>query len=161
MDKIKFVDSPLNRQIAEILNGCEQRGAALWAADCAEHVLGVFERHHPEDARPRKAIEAGRAWARGELPLSAARAAAFAAHSAARDASHAAASAAARAAGHAAATAHVAQHAAHAATYAAKAVSNAAHPTEAVANTAKERQWQWQQLLSLSVTRSVNRPSPR
>jgi hypothetical protein len=37
---------------------------ALWAADCAEHVLTYFEETHPKDDRPRKAVEAGRAWAR-------------------------------------------------------------------------------------------------
>jgi hypothetical protein len=40
---------------------------ALWAADCAEHVLLYFEKMCPEDDRPRKAIEAARAWARGRL----------------------------------------------------------------------------------------------
>lgn len=95
----------------------ERRALALWAADCAEHVLPNFEEKCPQDGRPRKAIEAARAWARGELPVSAARKAAFAAHAAARDTDNAAARAAARAAGHAAATAHVAGHARHAAGY--------------------------------------------
>ncbi|WP_374121437.1 putative immunity protein [Paenibacillus sp. LHD-117] len=96
---------------------------------------------------PRRAIEAGRAWSRKEIPMSEARAAAFAAHAAARDAGHAAACAAARAAGHAAATAHVAGHATHAATYAAKAAAFASCPTEATAVTTAERIWQYQQLL--------------
>ncbi|MBO9600150.1 MAG: hypothetical protein J7559_20310 [Cohnella sp.] len=153
MDKIKFVDAPISKQISELIKGCDHRIAASWAAECAEHVLGCFEQHHPDDLRPRKAIEAGRAWARGELSMTAARAAAFAAHAAARDAGHAAASAAARAAGHAAATAHVIGHAAHAATYAAKAVSNASHPSEAIDNTAAERFWQRQQLVQFPSSR--------
>lgn len=33
----------------------------LWAADCAERVLPTFETQHPDDDRPRKAIEAARA----------------------------------------------------------------------------------------------------
>ena len=37
---------------------------AVWAADCAEHVLHHFERARPGDDRPRRAIELGRAWAR-------------------------------------------------------------------------------------------------
>ncbi len=85
------------------------------------HVLPYFEEQHPEDNRPRAAIAAGRAWARGELAVSEVREAAFSAHAAARDADGAAAIAAARAAGHAAATAHVAEHARHAADYAVKA----------------------------------------
>jgi len=82
----------------------------LWATDCAEHVLPYFEEKYPKDNRPRKAIEAGRAWVRGEIAMREARTAAFAAHAAARDTNQAAACAAARAAGHAAATAHVADH---------------------------------------------------
>src|SRR3954469_14111478 len=48
---------------------------ALWAADCAEHVLPLFELERPDDARPRRAIEAARAWARGEMGMMEARAA--------------------------------------------------------------------------------------
>ncbi len=77
----------------------QHRPLALWAADCAEHVLVYFEERHPDDTRPRDAIEDARAWVRGELAVTAAREAAFTAH------------AAERAAGHAAATAHVATHA--------------------------------------------------
>ena len=120
-----------------------------WVTDCAEHVLSYFEEKYPKDNRPRKAIEAGRAWVRGEITMSEARTAAFAAHAAARNTNQGAACAAARAAGHAAATAHVAGHAGYAATYAAKAATYAADHTDADANTAKERNWQFQHLLDL------------
>ena len=73
---------------------------AGWAADCAEDVLPLFERACPDDARPRLAIKAARAWSRGEIAVGAAREAAFAAHAAARGTTDAAARAAARAAGH-------------------------------------------------------------
>jgi len=36
---------------------------ALWAADCAEHVLPLFLRERPGDDRPRQAIVAARGWA--------------------------------------------------------------------------------------------------
>lgn len=94
---------------------------AIWAADCAGHVLSYFEGPYPGDDRPRKAIEAARLWANGRLPMVEARKAAFASHTAAREANNASAKAAARAAGHAAATAHAANHARHAAAYAVKA----------------------------------------
>jgi hypothetical protein len=55
------------------------RTARLFAADCAERALPIFERAYPGDDRPRKAIAAARAFARGEIDsaaLSAARRAA-------------------------------------------------------------------------------------
>jgi hypothetical protein len=101
----------------------EQRSLALWAADCAEQVLPFFEQKHPQDTRPRKAIEAARAWVRGEIKCGTARNAALAAHAAARSTNDAAACAVARATGHAAGTAHMSDHARHAAAYALKALA--------------------------------------
>ena len=119
----------------------DHRALVLWAADCAGHVLACFEEQYPEDDRPQKAIEAGRAWVRGAITMSEARAAAFGAHAAARSADDRAA----RAAGHAAATAHVADHARHAAAYAVTAAVHAADPADA-AVTATERDWQYRRL---------------
>jgi hypothetical protein len=82
---------------------------AVWAADCAQHVLHFFEQARPGDDRPRRAIELGRAWARGEITMTQARTAAFAANAAAREVSGAAREAA-HAAGQAVAVAHVAAH---------------------------------------------------
>ena len=129
---------------AKRLDEQDHRSLVLWAADCAEHVLPYFEGKYPKDDRPRKALEAGRAWVRGEITMSEARAAALAAHAAARDADNAAARAAARAAGHAAATAHMAAHARHAAAYAVSAAI-AADPTDAP-TAATERDWQYRHL---------------
>ena len=119
-------------------NEQDHRLLALWAADCAEHVLPYFEEKYPNDDRPRKATEAATAWTRGELRVSEARTAALAAHAAARDADDAAACAAARAAGHAAATAHVAGHARGAASYAVKA--------SAASAATRESDWQHRRL---------------
>src|SRR6185312_11802878 len=58
---------------------------AIWAADCAEHVLHLFEQARPEDDRPRRAIGLGRAWARGEVTWADARTQAGHANAAARD----------------------------------------------------------------------------
>src|SRR5437660_10815858 len=58
---------------------------ALWAASCAEHVLGLFESARPEDPRPRRAMELGRAWARGGITMIEARSAGGQAMAAARD----------------------------------------------------------------------------
>ncbi len=90
---------------------------ALWAAECAEHVLPLFEAGRPDDPRPRAAIEAARSWARGELPMMQARALGGHAMGAARDLTGAPRFAA-YAAGQAAVVAHVAEHDLGAAAYA-------------------------------------------
>lgn len=89
----------------------DRRVLAVWAADCAERTLPVFEAKAPSDTRPREAIDGARAFARGEMRIGHARALAVRAHAAAREVGDAAATAAARAAGHAAAVAHMAAHA--------------------------------------------------
>lgn len=101
--------------------GGQHARLALAAADSAEAVLGCFEDASPGDHRPADAIEAARAWARGEISVDDARDAAYGAHTAAREAHTAAAVAAARAAGHAAATAENDGHAPHARMYAQRA----------------------------------------
>ena len=62
----------------------------LFAADCAEHVLWIYERDYPNDDRPRKAVEAARAFARGEIDDAARAAPGDAAWDAAWDAARAA-----------------------------------------------------------------------
>ena len=82
--------------------------ARLFAADCAERALPIFEAHRPGDARPREAIAAARAFARAEIPaaaMDAAWAAAMDAASAAARAASAAAWAAASSAARAASAA--------------------------------------------------------
>jgi len=82
---------------------------ALWAAACAEHVLDRFELAQPNDPRPRRAIEHARAWVRGDITMTQARAAGGHAMGAAREL-RGAARHAAYAAGQAGAVAHVAAH---------------------------------------------------
>jgi hypothetical protein len=103
------------------LEDADHQLLAVWAADCAEHVLGLFERARPHDDRPRRAIELGRAWARGEIRMTEARTAAGHANAAARDL-RGAPRHAAYAAAQAANVAHVAAHELGAAAYAIKAV---------------------------------------
>jgi hypothetical protein len=123
----------------------DHRLLALWAADCAEHVLHHFEQARPKDDRPRRAIDLGRAWARGEVPWAEARTAAGHANAAARDLSGAARHAA-YAAGQAAAVGHVAAHELGAAAYAVRAARAAAPDGEGEAAGRQECQWQRGQL---------------
>ena len=127
------------------LGDADHRLLAVWAADCAEHVLPHFERARPADKRPRRAIELGRAWARGEIPWSEARTAAGHANAAARDLTGAARHAA-YAAGQAAAVGHVAAHDLGAAAYAIKAARAAAPSVEGEAAGRLECRWQRAQL---------------
>jgi Imm-5 like putative immunity protein len=123
----------------------DHRLLAMWAADCAEHVLPRFEQARPKDDRPRRAIDMGRAWARGEIRWAEARTAAGHANAAARDLSGAARHAA-YAAGQAAAVGHVAAHELGAAAYAIRAVWAAATADEREAAGRSECQWQRAQL---------------
>jgi len=147
-------------EILEPLNWNE-RIARLFAADCAEHVLRRFEKACPNDDRPRKAIEAARKFANGEISVSAlerasdaaynaanaayaaaynaAYNAAYAAAYAAADAAYCAADAAYNAAYYAANAANAAYNAAYAAAYAA---ANAAG--HVFSNTARQVEKQWQ-----------------
>jgi hypothetical protein len=115
---------------------------ALWAASCAEHVLGLFETAQPDDRRPRQAIERIRAWTRGEATMAEARAAGGHAMAAARG-MRGAARHAAFAAGQAGVVAHVAAHELGAAAYAIKAC-RAAVPDPAAAERAGRRECRWQ-----------------
>lgn len=118
---------------------------AIWAADCAQHVLHYFEAVQPNDDRPRRAIELARAWARGEIPMTQSRTAAGHANAAARTLVGAARHAA-YAAAQAAAVAHVAAHELGAAAYAIKAIQAAAPKGERDAAGRRECQWQREQL---------------
>ena len=118
---------------------------AIWAADCAEHVLHLFEQARPGDDRPRRAIEQARAWARGEITWTRARNAAFAANAAAREVVGAAKEAA-HAAGQAAAVGHVAAHDLGAAAYAIRAARAAAPDKERHEAGRRECRWQRAQL---------------
>jgi hypothetical protein len=127
------------------LEDSDHRLLALWAADCAEHVLPDFARARPDDDRPRRAIDLGRAWARGEITWWDARSAGGHANAAARDL-HGAARVAAYAAGQAAAVGHVAAHELGAAAYAIRAARAAAPEGESESAGRAECRWQRAQL---------------
>ena len=123
------------------LQDADHQLLAIWAADCAEHVLHLFEQVRPDDDRPRRAIELGRAWARGEVTWAEARTQAGHANAAARDL-RGAARHAAYAAAQAAAVGHVAAHELGAAAYAIRAAQAAAPEGEGEAARHLECQWQ-------------------
>jgi len=63
----------------------------LFAADCAELVLPIYEKRYPDDSRPRMAIQAARDYANGLITLEEVAAAGAAAWAAVGDAAWAAA----------------------------------------------------------------------
>ena len=126
------------------LRDVDHHRLAVWAADCAEHVVHFFEQARPGDDRPRHAIGLARAWARGEITMTQARTAAFA-NAAAREVSGAA-KLAALAAGQAVAVSHVPAHELGAAAYAIRAARAAAPEGEQEQAGRLECQWQRAQL---------------
>lgn len=128
-----------------LLDETDHRLLALWAATCAEHVLVLFEESNPADDRPRAAIDAARAWTRGETKMMATRAVGGHAMGAARPL-RGAPRFAAYAAGQAACVAHVPEHGLGAAAYAIRAAAAVA-PRGQKRDTARaERDWQRQQI---------------
>jgi hypothetical protein len=119
----------------------DHRLLAIWAAECARHVLHYFEEAVPNDERPRRAIESAHAWVNGEITMTQARIAAYHANAAARDLSGAA-KFAALSAGQAVAVAHVAAHELGVAAYAIRAAMAAS--SEGSREAARHRECQWQ-----------------
>lgn len=119
---------------------CDHVTAAIWAQDCAFHVLHIFEDKNQNDERPRAALKAARDWVNGRITVSDARKAAFAAHGCAREQEDKKMIFCARACGHAAATAHVKEHALHACAYAGKAAEDIKAETK----------WQYDKLKTLT-----------
>ena len=112
-----------------------EKSARLFAADCAEKVLPIYEKEYPNEDAPRKAIQAARDYANGKITKEQLAVASDAARDAAWAAAWAAASAAAWAAAWAAASAAASAAARDAARAAASAAASAA---------AWDAAWDWQ-----------------
>ena len=126
---------------AQTLSEADRRRVALWAADCAERVLPLFEADAPEDDRARDAVARARAFGRGELDAAGEIRRRFVAGRAAGSARSPAAVAAARSAGQASGVAHMGAHALGSAGYAALAAALAAADDPERARRAEVR-WQ-------------------
>ncbi|APZ33327.1 hypothetical protein BOH66_02755 [Microbacterium aurum] len=124
----------------QTLDDADRRLVALWAADCAERVLPLFEAEAPDDDRARDGIERTRAYGRGELDAAGEIKRRFDAGRSAQSVKSPAAVAAARSAGQASGVAHMGAHALGAAAYAAKVASLAADDQE----TARRDEVRWQ-----------------
>ncbi len=137
----EILNKPFSERIDHQIFKSDQKILALWAADCAEHVLPYFEDKYPNDNRPRKAIEECKTWANtGIFKMSIIRKASLEAHAAAKTAKEDDAKYAAHAAGQAVGTAHVVTHSLAAALYGIRAV--AAHTGNVDDGPVTECNWQ-------------------
>jgi hypothetical protein len=148
----KSVSEILNKPFTERINHQifrpDQRILAIWALDCAKHVLPYFEEKYPEDDRPRKAIEALKKWIdTGVFNMGVIRKASLDAHAAAKDVKEDYAKYVAHAAGQAVGTAHVVTHSLGSSTYSIRAT--AAYFGNIDDGLVKERNWQLQRLHEL------------
>ena len=66
----------------------DEKTARLFAADCAEKVLPIYEEKYPDDDRPRKAVKVARDYANGKIKKAAMAVVCSAAYSAAHSAAH-------------------------------------------------------------------------
>ena len=127
-----------------ILSDEDHHLLAIWAAQCAQHVLHYFEEARPDDERPRRAIESTQAWVDGKITMKQARFAAGASQDAAREVKEVseAAKLAALSAGQASVVAHVAAHELGAAAYAIRAAMAASSESKKEMLRRQECQWQ-------------------
>jgi hypothetical protein len=148
MNTTRFSLAREDAAMTELVHATDHAVLAKWAIACAERVMPFFEERFPDDRRPRQALETLEDWiATGEFRMPVIRTASLDAHAAARDVgADDPARSAARAAGQAVATAHVPRHAYGPAIYAQQAIYRATGSMEAVA---RERDWQFQLLVSL------------
>lgn len=99
------------QELLRLMEAQSHRTLVLWALDCAAVPLAKLAEHCPAEDRPRMAIDASRAWARGEIKMPAAKRAILGAHAAAKEMKALADAALCHAVGHAGATVHVETHA--------------------------------------------------
>lgn len=113
MRKILFSrESDCLQPLLSLIEKQKHRALALWALEYAEDLVNKFEYKYPSELRPHEALDACRAWARGEVKMPTAKKAIHAAHNAATEiADDTVYSAIARAIGQAVSTVHVETHA--------------------------------------------------
>jgi hypothetical protein len=145
----EILGKPFSARIDHQVFQPDKKVLAVWAFDCAERVLPLFEAKYPCDRRPRIALETLKDWIdTGVFKMPVIREASLDAPAAAKDVGEDYAKYAAHAAGQAVATAHVATHALGSSVYAIRAV--AAYTGNVSDVLIKERSWQLQRLREIT-----------
>ncbi|MCW4013367.1 MAG: hypothetical protein NWF07_10315 [Candidatus Bathyarchaeota archaeon] len=152
--KSKFSILYYKNEFVSLIEDVDQKTLAAWAIDCTERVMHYYEEKHPDDTRPRNALETLQKWIEtGDFKMKIIRGASLGSHAAAREVGEDnAARSVARAAGQTVATAHVSAHAIGGAIYALQAIHRASDILEADTAVAKELDWQKHHLNELKKT---------
>lgn len=116
---------PYMQSLMRLIETQSKTTIANWCVSYAEeHILPVYEKAYPDDARPKTALNAARDWLDGKIKLPVAKKIILDCHAAAREAEpDPAAQAAARAVGQSAATIHTPTHSLGLAFYGAAAIA--------------------------------------
>lgn len=111
-NKILFSrDSQCLQELITLIEMQKHRTLVMWALDCANTTLELFESKYPDEHRPRMALELCEEWSKGLIKMPAAKRAILDAHAVAKEISDEEFGALAHAIGHAGATVHVETHA--------------------------------------------------
>jgi hypothetical protein len=104
-------DSECLLELIALIQMQKHRTLVMWALDCAQEPLALFEMNYPNETRPRRALELCEAWAKGVIKMSEAKKAILDAHAVAKEIDDQECIALVHAIGHAGATVHVETHA--------------------------------------------------
>jgi len=111
-NKILFSrDSRCLQNLIRLIELQKHRTIVMWAFECAQIPLELFEEKYPAESRPGIALEICKAWAKGEVKMPVAKKAILDAHATAKDINDDVYIALCHAIGHAGATVHVETHA--------------------------------------------------
>jgi hypothetical protein len=133
----------LDIDIHILVNKCDKKTLTIWALDCADRVLHIYEKAIPGDGRPGAAIKAGRSWVRNEIGTAETRGPISSAREAAEETNDEVACTVAHAAEQALNAVHNPESSKEAAVYVARAVGLSGGNQEA------EREWQYRHLIRL------------
>ena len=78
-------ESECLQPLLSLISKQKKRTLVFWALEYAEELVDKFETKYPNEARPREAVNACKAWARGDVKMPFAKKAIHAAHNAATD----------------------------------------------------------------------------
>lgn len=121
----------------------------MWAIDCAEHILLIFENKYPKENLPREALFAAKAGGHGQIKIPIAKKAAHATYNVATAVAEKdpAVYAAARAMGHTVSTVHVEIHAIDVVVFGITAFVYSSKPEDVDYLVARECKWFYDRLL--------------